>query len=69
MAKGDFLQSDSEKKITDELIGKDEKVCSCSVRIAELLRAAADREGNGTLSLARTLAALRRKNDKQREGE
>ena len=26
------------KKINDELVGKDEKVCSCSVRIAEILQ-------------------------------
>jgi len=53
------------KKISDELIGRDEKVCSCSVRIAELLGAGKDETTAEVVSPAQVLAALRQKKDGQ----
>jgi len=47
------------KKINDELVGTDEKVCSCSVRIAEILQQstkAHDAEGNIRQTLTRLTA-------------
>ena len=57
------MKSKKTKKITDELIGCDEKVCSCSVRIAELI--SSGNEKGEDPSLAQTLATLRRKKDNQ----
>ncbi len=45
-------------KINDELIGKDEKVCSCSVRIAQLLQKSTAND-NHKKSLRQTLLRLR----------
>ena len=39
-----FLKFLKPKTINDELIGKDEKVCSCSVRIAEILQQSSEEE-------------------------
>ncbi|MDH4321704.1 MAG: hypothetical protein OEV73_09440 [Desulfobulbaceae bacterium] len=47
------------KKIDDELVGTDEKVCSCSVRIADILQQsteARDAEGNIRQTLRRLKA-------------
>ncbi|VAW36827.1 hypothetical protein MNBD_DELTA03-50, partial [hydrothermal vent metagenome] len=32
------MESESVTKITDDLIGRDDKPCSCSARIAELIQ-------------------------------
>lgn len=55
------MKSEDRKKISDDLVGRDEKVCSCSVRIAELLRAGDRIKAGDAPTLAQVLAALRRK--------
>ena len=55
------------KKIDDELIGKDEKVCSCSVRIAELLKKsteAGNSEGNNIRQTLTRLQSQQKHDDK-----
>lgn len=54
------MKSKNPKKISDDLVGRDEKVCSCSVRIAELLRSGDRDKAGETPSLAQIIAALRR---------
>ena len=59
-----FLNFLKPKKINDELVGKDEKVCSCSVRIAELLQKSTEaKSGEGKNSLRQTLAQLQTQNN------
>lgn len=48
-------------KISDQLVGKDEKVCSCSVRIAALLQKSS-RENKKSTALRETLALLKKQN-------
>ncbi len=55
------LKSDKVNEISDQLIGQDEKVCSCSVRIAELIRDGHEKEEGGEFSLCQAFAALRQK--------
>ncbi|MDH5297940.1 MAG: hypothetical protein OEV91_02880 [Desulfobulbaceae bacterium] len=62
------MKADKKERITDALIGQDEKVCSCSVRIAELLRVADEKEA-GQGALGRTLALLREKKPMAGKGE
>ena len=50
------------QKISDQLVGKDEKVCSCSVRIAELLQKSSE-DKPGSESLRQTLTRLRTPNN------
>ena len=57
------MKADKGKKISDDLIGEDEKVCSCSVRIADLLSAADAKKGEGQPSLKENLAAVKRKRE------
>lgn len=55
------MKSKDPKKISDDLVGRDEKVCSCSVRIAELLRSGDRDKADDTPSLAQIIAVLRRR--------
>jgi len=60
-----FFDLFKQKKINDELIGKDEKVCSCSVRIAELLQKSTEAEGNGDgKNLRQTVSAAKNRQQK-----
>lgn len=58
------MKDETPKEISDALIGEDEKVCSCSMRIAGLIRS-----GNPEPSLARALAAVRKQEIGQQGGE
>ena len=58
-----FLNFLKPKRINDELIGKDEKVCSCSVRIAELLQSTTAQDVKENNSLRQTLARLEPQNN------
>ncbi len=62
------MKSDKKKKITDHLIGQDERVCSCSVRIANLIRSGSGKEESGPPPLKQILAALKRKKEGSRKG-
>lgn len=52
------MDDDQPEQITDALIGTDEKVCSCSQRIAELLLESTEKDDNPGGSFLAVFEAL-----------
>ncbi len=63
-----LMKADKEQNISDKLIGQDDKVCTCSVRIAELLLSQAT-NGSDKNPLRATLNTLKKRQESSSKKE